>query len=145
MTERQKRTKERLNRVYYMSRQLEADERMLEVLGQRLAPGAAKYESDGTESHDPDAARARHEDNLLDYSIQVAKVEKLRGAVIAATVETREAIERLSDCEEKSIAIDRYINRLRWEDISKVEHISIAKVYRLNSSALNKLADILKI
>ena len=63
-----------LNRNYYSSRQLDADKRMLSIIENKLGSGVAKYENDGT-GGDPDAARARHEDTLLEYSDLRKKIE----------------------------------------------------------------------
>lgn len=136
--------KEWLNRNYLFSRQLEADLRMLEIMSDRLGSGVAKYESDGSESHDPDGARARHDDALLEYSTQRQKVEKEAVRLSLEDSKTRKAISELSDPTHQAIAIDRYINRLRWEDVAKVEHISIAQVFRLHLSMLEKIAVVLK-
>ena len=140
-----KKAKDWLNRNYNAYRQLEADKRMLEIMKNRLGSGVSKYESDGTESHDSDKARARHEDALLDFSTQKDKVEKEERRLIAETLQTRNAIEQLEDPALKAIATDRYINRLKWEDIATLEHISSAQVFRLNLTMLEKMADILKI
>ena len=137
--------KDWLNRNYNAYRQLDADKRMLEIMSNRLGSGVSKYESDGSESHDTDKARARHEDALLDFSAQKEKVEKEERRLIAETVKTREAIGQLEDPAHRAVATDRYINRLKWEDIATLEHISIAQVYRLNLTMLEKMADILKI
>lgn len=143
MTNKARRAKDWLNRNYHLSRQVEADQRMLELLDNRLGSGVAKYESDGSECHDSDAARARHEDTLLDYSQLKEKLEKETLILVQETTKTRKAIEELSDPALKAVAVDRYINRLRWEDISKVEHISIAQVFRINEKMLEQMSDIL--
>lgn len=139
-----KKAQEWLNRNYNAHKQLDADRRTLEIMENRLQSGVARYQSDGTESHDADAAKTRHDDALLDYSMQKDKVEKEERRLIKETVKTREAIDKLSDPSQKAVAIDRYINRLRWEDIAKLEHVSIAQVYRLNTAMLEKMAEILK-
>ena len=134
-----------LNRNYNAHKQLDADKRMLEIMENRLQSGVTRYESDGTESRDADAAKARHDDALLEYSMQRQKVEKEERRLIREMVKTRNAIDLLDDPAQKAIAIDRYINRLRWEDIATLEHVSIAQVYRINATMLEKMADILKI
>ena len=139
-----KKAKDWLNRNYNAYRQLDADKRMLEVMKNRLGSGVAKYESDGSESHDTDKARARHEDALLDFSTQKDKVEKEERRLIAETMKTKAAIDRLDDPALRAIATDRYINRLKWEDIATLEHISSAQVFRLNLNMLEKMADILE-
>lgn len=139
-----KKAKNWLNRNYNDHKQLDADRRTLEIMENRLSAGVARYDSDGTESHDADAAKARHDDALLDYSTQKAKVEKEERRLFRELVKTRNAIDQLSDPAQKAVAIDRYINRLRWEDIAKVEHVSIAQIYRLHRFMLEQMAEILK-
>ncbi|MBO5971240.1 MAG: hypothetical protein J6S14_22425 [Clostridia bacterium] len=138
-----KRAKDWLNRNFNAYRQLDADKRMLEVMKNRLGSGVARYESDGSESHDSDKARARHEDALLDFSTQKSKVETEERRLIAETMKTKSAIDQLDDPALRAIATDRYINRLKWEDIATLEHISNAQVFRLNLTMLEKMADIL--
>lgn len=138
------RAKNWLNRNYNLSRQLEADQRMLEIMSNRLGSGVARYESDGSESHDPDRAKARHDDALLEYSIQKDKVEKEARRLMTEDLKTRQAIAELSDPTHRAIAIDRYINRLKWEAIAALEHRSVAQVYRDHKQMLEKMADILR-
>lgn len=144
MTNKAYRAKQWLNRNYNDHRQLEADKRMLEIMENRLGSGVAQYETDGSGAHDPDKSRARHEDALLEYSAQRHKVESEEKTLIVEMRKTRTAIEQLDDPSLKAIATDRYINRLSWNDIATLEHVSIAQAYRLNTIMLEKMADILK-
>lgn len=59
-------------------------------------------------------------------------------------LKTRQAIAELSDPTHRAIAIDRYINRLKWEAIAALEHRSVAQVYRDHKQMLEKMADILR-
>ena len=145
MTDKAFRAKAWLNRNYNDHKQLEADRRMLEIMSNRLQSGVAKYETDGSNSRDPDKSRARHEDDLLEFSAQHNKVENEEKALVYEMQKTRNAIEQLDDHDLRAIATDRYINRLRWEDIAKLEHISIAQAYLLNKKMLEKMADIINI
>ena len=77
-----------LNRNYYSSRQLEADKRMLSIIENKLGSGVAKYENDGT-GGDSDAARTRHEDKLLEYSMQRERVERETRQLLAENEKTR--------------------------------------------------------
>ena len=106
-----------LNRNYYSSRQLDADRRRLSIIENKLGSGVAKYENDGTGFGDGDAARARHEDTLLDYSEQKARVEREERELKEETAKTRSAIDKLDDDDCKAVAIDRYINCLKWNEI----------------------------
>lgn len=133
-----------LNRNFNAHKQLEADLRMLEIMENRLQSGVARYDNDGTGSRDTDAARARHDDALLEYSLQKEKVEKEQRRLVKEMAKTRRMIDLLDDPLHKALAIDRYINRLKWEDIAKLEHVSIAQVYRHKLTMLEKMAEILK-
>ena len=133
-----------LNRNYNLSRQLEADQRMLEIMLNRLTSGVSKYESDGSESHDPDAAKARHDDALLEYSIQKNKVEQEARKLTEEDLKTRKAIAELSDPTHRALAVDRYINRLKWDAIAALEHRSVAQVYRDHKTMLERMAEILR-
>ena len=143
MTDKAYHAKKWLNRNFNDHKQLEADRRMLEIMENRLGSGVARYETDGSNSRDPDKSRARHEDALLDVSAQREKVDKEERKLMAEINKTREAIGKLEDPELIAIATDRYINRLPWGDISKLEHVSIAEAYRLHLKMLEKMADIL--
>lgn len=138
------RAKNWLNRNFQLSRQLEADQRMLEIMSNRLGSGVARYESDGSESHDPDRAKARHDDALLEYSIQKDRVEKEALKLAEEDLKTRKAIAELSDPTHRALAVDRYINRLKWESIAALEHRSVAQVYRDHKTMLERMADILR-
>lgn len=133
-----------LNRNHKLYLDYEADCRTLEILNGRLGSGVAQYESDGTEAHDPDASRARHEDALLDYSAQRTKVEKLKKKIEDETAKTQAMIDQMPEPELRAVAKDRYINCLRWSDIATVEHISIAEAYRRNDRLLEKMVKILQ-
>ena len=144
MTDQCYHVKEWLNRNYNKAVQLEADRRMLEQMSNRLGSGVAKYETDGTQGHDADQARARHEDALLEYSMQKQKVENEERELIAGMALTRKAIDELSDPALQAVAIDRYINRLRWADIATLEHVSIAQVHRYHATMLERMVDVVK-
>lgn len=133
-----------LNRNYGQLKRLDADKRTLEVLSSRIGARVGKLERDGTESHDAARAQTQYEDALFDYSSQAEKVEREARAIAADLEKTRRAINELSNDDLKAVAIDRYINRLRWKDISKVEHISEAEAYRRRIRILEGMAVILR-
>ena len=133
-----------LNRNYNDMKKLEADRRMLEVMENRLGAGVAKYENDGTQSHDATRSQARHEDALLEYSTQRAKVEAETDELAREMAKTRAAIDALGDPDLIAIAIDRYINQLRWKDVAKLEHIGRATVFRYRKKMLASMVEILR-
>lgn len=132
-----------LNRNYYSSKQLDADKRMLAVIENVLGSGVARYESDGS-SCDADAARARHEDKLLEYSEQKARVEREERELVADMAKTRRAIDKLEDEDHRAVAIERYINRQKWNDITDILHVSRAQLFRVHDKMLEKMAEILR-
>ena len=133
-----------LNRNHKLYLDFEADCRTLEIMSGRLGSGVVQYESDGTEAHDADASRARHEDALLDYSAQRLKVERLKAKIEEETARTQSMIDQMSEPELRAVAKDRYINCLRWTDIAMLEHISIAEAYRRNDRLLERMVKILQ-
>ena len=133
-----------LNRNYHLICQFEADKRMLTILANRLESSVSKYETDGTDVHDVDKSKARREDLLLDFSSLKAIVEAEEKKIAKELFITRKMIDRLSKPELVSVAIDRYINRLKWSDISNLEHFSKSHLYRLRLEMLEEMAEILK-
>lgn len=133
-----------LNRNYAALNNLDADKRTLEVLSNRVGARVGKLERDGTESRDAAIAQARHEDSLFDYSMQADKVEREILAISRELSKTLRAIDELGNDELEAIAKDRYISRLKWKDIAKVEHISESEAYRRRLRLLEKMAKILR-
>lgn len=132
-----------LNRNYYSSRQLDADKRMLAVIENIINSGVANYANDGT-GGDSDAARTRHEDKLLEYSMQRERVERETRQLLAENEKTRRAIDKLEDEDQKAVAINRYINRQKWNEIADIIHISKAQLFRVHDKMLEAMAKILQ-
>ena len=144
MKARYRKTQQWLNRNFGLHCKYEAELRNLRKLENQLGSGVARYESDGTEGHDADAARHRHEDALLSYSEQRNRVESLERILAQGMDKTRAEIEKLKDLELQAVAIDRFINCMKWEEIAEAMHVSKAQVYRLNERMLEEMADILQ-
>lgn len=144
MNKELRRAEEWLNRNYGELKRLDADKRTLEVLSARVGARVGKLDRDGTESHDAAIAQARHEDSLFDYSIQAEKVEREARSLALDLEKTRKAIAELEAEELQAVAIDRYINRFRWKDIAKFQHISEAEAFRRRIRMLEKMAVILR-
>ena len=104
----------------------------------------AAYSSANDAIEDADAARARHEDKLIEYSEQKAKVEREAAQLDVEMAKTRMAINKLEDGDQKDIAIERYINRHKWNDIADILHISRAQMFRIHDKMLDQMAVILK-
>ena len=136
-------TKQWLRRAHKFALKVEADKRMLEILANRVNSGVAKYESDGA-SVDREDARQKKEDALLSYSDQRALVEREQLQLIAEMTQTRKYIRQIGDPVLESIALNRYVNRLCWDDVIKLANYSRAQVFRLHLKMLEELAEILQ-
>lgn len=135
--------KQWLRRAHKFALKVEADARMLEILGNRVNSAVAKYQNDGA-SMDRDAARKRKEDDLLSYSDQRALVEKEQLQLIAEMTKSRKIIKQINDPVLENIAINRYVDRLGWDDVVKLNHYSRAQVFRLHLKMLEELAKVLQ-
>lgn len=137
------RAKQWLRRAHKFALRVEADARMLEVLANRVGSGVAKYENTGA-SLDREDTRKRKEDDLLSYSEQRALVEQEQIQLINEMTKSRQIIREIHDPVLESIAINRYINRLSWDDVIRLAHYSRAQVFRYHLKMLEELAKILQ-
>jgi len=135
--------KQWLRRAHKFALKVEADARMLEILANRLDSGVSKYENTGA-SVDREDAKKRKEDDLLSYSEQRARVESEQIQLITEMTRSRQIIQEIRDPVLKSIAINRYINHLSWDDVIRLEHYSRAQVFRYHLKMLEELAKILQ-
>lgn len=143
MTDECYKAKQWLRRAHKFALKVEADARMLEILAGRVNSAVAKYESDGA-SVDREAARKRKEDDLLSYSDQRALVEKEQLQLIKEMTKSRQIIKQMRDPVLESIAINRYVDRLGWDDVVKLNHYSRAQIFRLHLKMLEELAKVLQ-
>lgn len=142
MTDEAYAAKQWLRRIHYLALRVEASERTLEVLQNRIDGGVAKYENTGA-TVDRDQARKKHEDQMLDYVEQSEKLSKERHKLNREIVKTRKVIKKIGDPELEAIATNRYIFRLNWSDVVKISHFSRAQVFRYHLKMLDKVAAIL--
>ncbi|MCQ2308041.1 MAG: hypothetical protein MJ000_10860 [Bacteroidales bacterium] len=143
MTAEIKSAKDWLNRRFNFYQELEADKRTLEKLENLVNSAVGSY-TPREGSTDADKARQRHEDLLADYSEQLETIERKEAEYRGVTETTRKAIAELSKSTYRAIAIDRYINCLKWKDIARVEHISEQHLYKLHGEMLREMAEILR-
>ena len=143
MTDECYKAKQWLRRAHKFALRVEADARMLDVLSNRINSGVAKYENDGA-SIDRETAAKRKEDDLLSYCEQRQRVEAEQLQLIEEMTASRKIIKEIHDPVLESIAIDRYINRLCWEDVIKLSHYSRAQVFRYHLKMLEEVAKVLQ-
>lgn len=135
--------KQWLKRTHKLALRVEADKRFLEILADRINQAVAKYETDGTAS-DRDSARKRREDEMLEYTEQRDHVEQEQLELIAEMTKTRNIVKSLNDPTLEAVAVNRYVNRLQWDDIIKLTHYSRSQVFRFHLKMLEELAKVLQ-
>ena len=139
MTDAQYNAKLWLNRAEVLGRRVEVERRTLEVIQSKLC-GVSNYEqrpkADGLK------AMEAHENALIDYSLQRQRLERAQAAYIDAVKETHEVIEELPE-QYKPLAIDRYINGLKWEKLEELHNYSASQLYEHNKKILDYVAQIL--
>lgn len=135
MTDSEFIAKEWLNRSFSSAREVEALNRRLERLMNSIAGGVANYNPSGAQI-DGVSKREAAEDRLCEMSELKATIEKRLVALDKLDDETLKLINRLSDADERTIAIDRYINREKWNTISKRMHYSDREIFKIHSRLL---------
>lgn len=143
MTDEMFEAKQWLRRVYVLSKRVESNERMLEVLKARVNTATAVYENKSGRG-DRDQAQKRREDALLDYIDQEDKVERSRNLLNREAVKVKKVIDRIDDKTVGDIMDLRYLKLLAWDDVVKVANYSRAQVFRFHAQGLEKAAVILR-
>ena len=143
MTDEMFEAKQWLRRVYVLSKRVESNERMLEVLKARVNTATAVYENKSGRG-DREQAQKRREDALLDYIEQEDKVERSRNLLNRETGKVKKVIDRIDDKTVGDIMDLRYLKLLAWDDVIKVANYSRAQVFRFHAQGLEKAAVILR-
>lgn len=143
MTDEMYEAKQWLRRVYVLSKRVESNERMLEVLKARVNTATAVYENKSGRG-DREQAQKRREDALLDYIEQEDKVERSRNLLNRETGKVKKVIDRIDDKTVGDIMDLRYLKLLAWDDVVKVANYSRAQVFRFHGQGLEKVAVILR-
>ena len=143
MTDEMFEAKQWLRRVYVLSKRVESNERMLEVLKARVNTATAVYENKSGRG-DRDQAQKRREDALLDYIDQEDKVERSRNLLNREAGKVKKVIDRIDDKTVGDIMDLRYLKLLAWDDVVKVANYSRAQVFRFHAEGLERVAVILE-
>lgn len=143
MTDEMFEAKQWLRRVYVLSKRVESNERMLEVLKARVNTATAVYENKSGRG-DREQAQKRREDALLDYIDQEDKVERSRNLLNREAGKVKTVIDRIDDKTVGDIMDLRYLKLLAWDDVVKVANYSRAQVFRFHGQGLEKVAVILR-
>lgn len=133
MTDNQFEAKEWLNRMFGAAQDVESTRRTLETIVAEMG-GVSKYEID-FRGNNPKAT----EDKLARYSMIRAELDKKEQDLYYEDSRTEKIIDKLKDRRERAILRDRYINRLSWSRIAKLNNYSEARVYELHRTALDNV------
>ena len=143
MTDECFKAKQWLRRVYVITKRVESNDRMLEVLKDRVNSATAKYENTG-EGIDREQAQKRREDALYDYIEQQGKCDRSRRLLAKETRKVKKVIKKIDDEVLADVIEYRYVKLLAWSDVADVIAYSQPQTYRFHARALEKVAKILR-
>lgn len=128
-----------LNELYRMSK---GELKEKQERAERLKPddGAIDYSKDKIQN----ASTSSQEERLLNYSMAVAAVEKLKEKIGRAERERCEMIDKLADGYEREILYARHINFKNWNQIEKEKRISVSTAHRIYNRALEHIYPFIK-
>lgn len=124
-----------LNRMHDTARFIESLEAKREEVISSLS-GIGKYDADSIPAQTGE--NSTETKNLL-YSKLSAEIEKNTSILMAEDNRTLDVILMVKDPRMKSVLIDRYLSRLKWEDIAVKQNYSVSWIYKLHESALRKV------
>lgn len=135
MTEREEKAKDWLNRNYALSLELDAIKRRLE-----------RMESDLEKVCNPIKLREVQgaqglgngiEERLVEYMDMSSDLQTRMQVLISKDEQTMKIISHVESPMLRAILIERYINRLRWKDMSTVFHFERSRLFDLHVQALD--------
>jgi len=151
MTDKAYRAKEWLTRNDGLIEELKAEHDTLLMMSGKVNSAVAAYETDGANHRDIEAAKARREDALLDFSKQMERIEKKQAKLIAELNKTQDVIDLIEyrtsrgdyGALYRTIAKRRYVVGQKWPEIAELLHRSKQQLDRDNIKICELVADIL--
>lgn len=137
MTEREERAKAWLNRNYDTALEIEAIKRRLERMNSDLEKVTRPLKvKEVIEANNPGNSQ---EDKMVDY-IELSEkfVERLK-YLMMLDAQTMQVIEKVESPILRTILIERYINRLNWNQIKAKLHKDGGWVFELHRQALDAI------
>lgn len=139
MTDEQLFAQDWLNRMYHFENKLAANVRSREkVLGS--LSGIGKYDAEFIPTQSGENAT---ETKLLEFSRLSEIIEKDALILLKEDNRTRAVIEKIGDTPDdeimKAVLIDRYVNRLKWEEVGRLHNYSTQRTKQLHDKALAKI------
>lgn len=134
MTEREEKARDWLNRNYKKAEELEALRRRLEQFESYLEKVCKPIRL--KEVQEIPCGNSQ-EEKMAEYIDLSHDLGKQNMALARADSETLRVINMVESSTLRTILIERYINRLKWEKISKNVHLERSRVYDLHRQALS--------
>lgn len=141
MTDEQLYAKDWLNRCYHLANKIDTEIRNREGIIESMS-GIGKYDDKFIPTRD---GTNGNETKMLDYSDLSAQIETDIKKLIAEDNLTRRTIEAISGKDAdlfKAILIDRYLNRLPWEQICKNQKYERSRLFELHNIALARVYEL---
>ena len=139
MTDEQLHAQDWLNRMYHFENKLAANVRSRDKVLASLS-GIGKYDAEFIPTQTGENST---ETKLLEFSRLSEIIEKDVIVLLHEDNRTREVIEKIGDTPDdeimKAVLIDRYVNRLKWEDVGRLHNYSIHRTKQLHGDALKKI------
>ena len=135
MTEREERAKQWLNRNYGLSIELAAIQRMIDRMESDIAKVCKPIRL--KEVQEAQGLGNGSEERLAEYIDLKADLEKRMFVLRQRDIETKKIIDKIESNVLRSILIERYINRLRWKDMTNVFHFERSRLFDLHVQALD--------
>ena len=130
------------NNLQSYEQKVKAERRTLGKLQARISRTVSSYET-GSRRGDAVTAQASHENALLDFSMQCERVEKAQRKYLQAVADTQKVIDAISP-ELQPLAIDRYINGLKWDRLEIIYNYGRSQLFEHNKKILAQAAEIMK-
>ena len=122
-------TREWLNRGFTLSRRLA----VLTATRDTLANTISRYETDGSQV---DHSKNRSEDTFIRWSEAQREIERIELELRNVDQETKGVIDAISNENERTVLICRYIYRLSWSEVQKATQYSEQHVFKLHADGV---------
>lgn len=123
----------------------EKTRREIELIESRINCAVSSYEHTGAGRADLIVRQQQHEDALLNYSVKREEYERKYMRFVKQEFACMILFEQLGNRLHGLILFDRYINRIKFDDMPKLKRYEIKKrqIYRTFTDALEELAPLL--
>ena len=134
MTENEERTKEWLNRNYGLALEISAMTRYLERMESNIEKVCKPLRMKEVQE---EPSGNTQEERMAEYIDLSAELERKQMIMEAKDAETRRVIDQMDSAILRTILIERYMNRLRWKEMTEKLHFEQSRLFELHRQALD--------